>query len=226
MICYPYKGLMKRVIINIAVLILLSSCAAAPVEKRAEPPEKALPVSEQESRALESFTDILEISGSSRDRQAVLPEMEKIYMEIIDYYPDAALAQESYLKLVEIYLREYSPPSYAKAEGLYKQFRGKYPGSVLRGFIEETIAKSYYLNAEWGRLLNLTAPIFKQYISNSLQRRPALIYMYSEANFNLGRLKDAEDGYRLMMKLFPGMSGNVNARARLEEIRKKLGKDK
>ncbi|MBI4698949.1 MAG: hypothetical protein HY758_08610 [Nitrospirae bacterium] len=51
--------------------------------------------------------------------------------------------------------------------------------------------------------------------------RPMLLFFYSEANYGLGALADAEKGYKLVIELFPGSGESKKAKTRLEEIRNK-----
>ncbi len=205
---------MRKIYFLVFAFLLTAGSAAAV--------EKPLTTEEQEVRALAAFKEILDISVSSSDRMQVLPEMEKKYLEIIEKYPEAPLAQESHLRLIEIYLNDYSPPDFEKERMIYGKFINRYPQSLLRGYVEETIAKKYHKYAEWGRLLNFTAPILDRYADNSGSARPALIFLYAEANYSFGNMKDAEKGYKLVMELFPDMSESSRAEKRLAEIGKKL----
>lgn len=104
---------------------------------------------------------------------------------------------------------------------IYSKFTIRYPKSILRGIVEETIAKKYNKYAEWNRLLNFTAPIIDRYAVNSGKEGPAMIFLYAEANYFLGNIKDAEKGYKLVMKLFPDGMESPRAKTRLEEIGEK-----
>ncbi len=201
----------------VSFIFLLSACATAPVEKAKE----ALIPAEQDAKALAAFNEILSISQASDSRQAVLPQIEKIYNEIITKYPEASLAQESYWRLIAIYVNDYNPPAYEKAEALYNEFFKKYPESDLRGFIDETLGTSYYKNAEWDKLLKVCLPSYRKYIEEGKRPRPSLIFMYSEANFNLGNFTEAEKGYKIVIEMFPRLSESIKAKERLEEIKER-----
>lgn len=203
-----------RKIYFIILAFLLTANPAASVEK-------TLTVEEQKDAAFEVFAEILDISTSSNDRLQVLPKMMDKYNEIIDKYPEAPLAQESHMKLIQIYLRDYSPPDFNKAEMIYGKFSNRYPKSFLRGIVEETMGYKYYKYSEWNRLLNFTAPILDRYADNSGKARPALIFFYAEANYSLGNMKDAEKGYKLVIKLFPDGMESPRAKSRLAEIGEK-----
>jgi TolA-binding protein len=208
------------------LLFLLSACATEPVKKAEEEKpsvetKKALTPAEQETESLKTFNKILTISQSSNDRQAMLPQMEEIYAQLIKDYPDAPLAQESYWRLIIIYVDDYSPPAYEKAETLYNNFLENYPRSALKGNIDRTLGLKYYINKEWGRLLKLCAPVFKKYTEEGKSPMPFLIFMYAEANFHLGNLKESEKGFKIVIEQFPQLNENERAKARLEAIRRK-----
>jgi TolA-binding protein len=214
---------MKRASIYILFIFLLSACATASVQK-AKPtvePEKVLTPAEQEAKALEAFNNILTISRSSDERQAVLSKMEESYAQLIKDYPNAPLAQESYMRLIMIYVNDYSPPKYVKAEALYNEFLENYPGSVLKLRIDRALGISYYKNAEWDRLLKLSTPAFKKYTEEGKDPQPFLVLMYAEASFRLGNFEEAEKGYKIVIEHFPELNENKKAKARLEEIRKR-----
>ncbi len=209
--------------------ILLSACATVPKTteterlKKIEPSEetkKEYIPTEQETKSLELFTEILELIESSEDRQSVLLQVEELYDRIIREYPETPLAKESYWKLITIYLEDYSPPAFEKAEARYYEFLEKHPQSILRHTVDDTIGKGYYKNAEWERLLKLCLPSFKEYIEKGKHPSASMMFMYSEANYNLGNLTEAEKGYEIVAELFPKLNLGIKSKTRLEEIRR------
>jgi tetratricopeptide (TPR) repeat protein len=209
------------IIICIFTVFSLSACATAPGEKGKETrPEIALSPEEREAGAFEKFNEILVVSRSTKNREAVLPEMVELYTGLIDEYPDVPVAQESYWKLIEIYVKDFSPPDYKKAEALHNRFVRNYPQSGLKGLVEKTLAVSYYRNKEWDRLLKLSAPGFKGFIEKGGPPFPFLIFMYAEANFQLGNYKEAEKGFQIVIEEFPQLNENKRAKARIEYIKK------
>jgi TolA-binding protein len=118
-------------------------------------------------------------------------------------------------------VNDYSPPAYEKAETLYNNFLENYPRSALKGNIDRTLGLKYYINKEWGRLLKLSAPAFKKYTEEGVSPMPLLIFMYAEANFHLGNLKESEKGFKIVIEQFPQLNENERAKARLEAIRRK-----
>ena len=214
----------------IAVLAILTfSCATVPEESRPEkgveikPPAETIKApmpTKDENASLALFTEILELVESTRDRRSVLPRIEEIYNRIINEYPDAPLAQESYWKLIEIYVEDYSPPAYEKAESLYHQFIKKYRETYMKSFIEDTLGNSYYKLAEWDRLLKLSEPIYIKYSQTGNEPRASMIYMYAEAHYNLGNYSEAEKGYRIVSEHFPKLIVGIRAKAMLKEIKK------
>lgn len=208
----------------IVSFLFLFSCAAVQTEKEeiAKPSVATEDVSaytEQELKSIEKFNEILIVSSSSKDRKDVLPQMEKLYKEIISDYPDAPLAQESYWRMIEIYVKEYSPPRFEQAETLYSSFISKYPESPLAGIVSSSLAIGLYRHKEWERLLKLSNPVFQTYVESGTSRLPLMIFMYAEANFQLGNFENAENGFRLVIEKFPQLNENKRAKERLNYIR-------
>jgi len=209
--------------------VFFFSCATSPKPAVMEKPEtviekengkKVIGRTEEEIKSLELFTEILDLTESTDDRQSVLPRAEALYDKIIREYPGTPLAQESYWRLVTMYVRDYSPPDYEKADKRYREFLEKYPHSVMKGFIDDTLGNSYYKHAEWNRLLKLTAPVFREYTDKKTPPRAPLLFMYAEANYNLGDLVEAERAYRMAVDLFPETTAGVKSRTMLEKIKK------
>jgi TolA-binding protein len=207
------------------------SCAATPdkgtekvkPQETEQPPEEAQkgPAhTEEEEKSLEVFAEILALVESTNDRKSVLPKIEALYEKIIREYPDAPLAQESYFKLITIYLEDYSPPEYDKAEMMYEEFLDKYPQSFFKGFIEDTLGNSYYKNGDWDRLLKFTSPAYQEYHDKGKQPRASMLFMYSEANYRLGNMKKAEEGYQLVAALYPKLIVGIKSKKMLEKMEK------
>ena len=213
----------------IAAISLLSACSTVRQTGGKERPEEIRPAAaagkivhptEREAGSLRVFSDALDLIQSSKDRKAVLPQVENLYKKIINDYYDTPLAQESYWRLISIYIDDYSPPAYEEAESLYQDFLNKYPGSPLRGFIAETLGKSYYKSAQWDKLLKVCTPAFKEYTEEGKRPKPSLMFMYAEANFNMGSVAEAERGYEIFLEVFPRAGNSIKAKTRLEEIRR------
>ena len=212
----------------VLIIILLYSCAAAlkKVETKKPGEIKPLPVetkkiptsTEEEIKSLEVFTSVLELIESTDDRKSVLPKIEELYDNIIRQYPEAPLAQESYWKLITIYVEDYSPPAYDKAEMKYNEFLKKYPQSHLKGFIEDTLGNSYYKNADWNGLLKLTTPAYQEYLEKGKQPKASMVFMYAEANYNMGNIEEAKKGYEIVSELFPRLIFGINSKKMLEKI--------
>ncbi len=210
--------------------VLIYSCATAPEKIKTEKPievitppaeTKGVPApTEEESKSLELFTEVLELVESTDDRKSILPKIEELYDKIIRQYPEAPLAKESYWKLITIYIEDYSPPDYDRAERKYNEFLEKYPQSFLKGFIEDTLGNSYYKNADWDRLLKLSTPAYQEYIEKGKEPKASSVFMYSEANYNLGNVEEAEKGYRILTKLFPKLIVGIQSKKMIEKIEK------
>jgi outer membrane protein assembly factor BamD (BamD/ComL family) len=198
------------------ITALLASCTSAP-SKNAET-KKTLAPKEDELKSLDRFTEILNLVELSPDRKAVLPEVEKAYIGIINEYPDTPLAQESYWRLIMIYINDHIPPDYEKAEYRYNEFLNKYPRSPLKNFVEEALGNRYYRDAMWKKLLWVSTPAFNKYVDQGISTTPSLMFMYAEANYNLGNFTEAEKGYKGVIVLFPKLNESKKSRARLDEI--------
>ncbi len=219
----------KYTIYFMSVLFMLSvfACATAPTSVEPEKAEEVTPPVEakgaktptkHETESLNVFSEILDLVESTDDRQAVLPKIEALYERIIDDYADAPLAQESYWKLITIYLEDYSPPELDKAEMRHKEFVEKYPVSILRGMIEDTLGKGYYKNGDWDRLLKLCSPTYTQYIESKKHPRASLLFMFAEASYNLGNMEDAKKAYEIGAELYPKLGEGMRSKSMLEKM--------
>lgn len=182
--------------------------------------KKAYAPTMQERESLKVFGEILDVIESTSDRKSILPKIEELYGRIIREYPEAPLAQESYWKLLTIYVEEYSPPAYEKAETLYNDFISSHPKSILKGFMVETLGKSYYKNTRWDQLLEISAPVFREYIEQKKKTPASILFMYSEANYNLGNIAEAEKGYEIVAGRFPKLHEGKKSKSMLEKIKK------
>lgn len=194
----------------------LSSAIAEETQKNID----GLSIEEQSKKALETFQKILELTENA-DRMTVLPQIESAYVDIINKYPKASLSQECYWRLMLIYLTDYNPPVFEKAENLHSEFIKKYPDSHLRNLIDDTLSNSYHRNAKWEKLLRFYTPAVKQFIEKGTLSRPLEMFMYSEAKLNLGDLVEAEKGYKIVIALFPDSKESELSKERLEEVKKR-----
>ena len=137
---------------------------------------------------------------------------------MIKKYPATPLAQESYWKLITIYLKDYSPPEYDKAEGLYREFLEKYPQSVLKVIVTTTIANSYYKNKQWNGLTALCAPILIDYSAGEGSPNALLMYMCADADYYLGNFDNAERTYKGIIKQFPKARIGQKAKNMIRQI--------
>lgn len=227
---FSYRNLlMNRAFIYGIACTLLAACATVPKEtQQVLPKESTLPDRiqedhihpEEEIKSLDLFTEILAITRSTRDRQSVLPKIEVLYMQIIRNYPETPLAQESHWKLINIYTNEYSPPDFDKAEMLYHDFLKKYHDSPLKGVIENTLGRSYVKHAEWGRLLTLCTPSYRGYVEEKITPKASLMFMYAEANYNLGNTEQAEKAYAIVSDLFPELRVGKKSKSMIKVIGK------
>jgi tetratricopeptide (TPR) repeat protein len=153
------------------------------------------------------------------DRKTVLPRLEDLYLEIIRKNRNSPLAQECYLKLISMYVEDYSPPEFEKAEMMYKEFLKSYPRSILIHFMEHKLGRSYYENEDWNGLLQLTTPRYQKYSESDSPVDSDVLFMYSEANFHLGNMKEAEKGYARIAQRDPESALGIQAKMRLGAMR-------
>jgi outer membrane protein assembly factor BamD (BamD/ComL family) len=203
------------------MMFLLSCAGTAPVQD-VEPAEEEplfpaikdtdMTPEEQEAKVFELFNEILRLSmqGRSTNRDAIVD----LYKTIIIEYPDAPLAQEGYLRLIEMYLREFQPPEKARALHLYKWFKERYPESPAGPKIEQTITAFLYRSEDWEEILSLCRPYIKEFIETGEMESSFYMYLYSEAKYHLKDYKEAYKGYKIIISRFPGSS-----EARLSENR-------
>ncbi|MDA8431890.1 MAG: tetratricopeptide repeat protein [Nitrospiraceae bacterium] len=206
--------------------LALISCrsAATKTEGEGEKGTTGLSAEEQDKGALVLFQQVFDLLQDS-DRKAAVPKMEALYREIITRYPKAALTQESYWRLVLIYLKDYDPPAYGKAEATYEEFISRYPQSQFRREVENDITNAYYRNGQWESLMKFCTPAVKRYIEKGKLDRPLDMFLYAEAKKNLGDTAEAVKGYKIVIALFPNSREGSMAKLRLAAIEKE-NKDK
>jgi tetratricopeptide (TPR) repeat protein len=185
-----------------------------------EKAEQKTDLPNRKDQAYKIFEEILVLTETS-DIKDAFPKIESLYFKIIHEYPDIALAQECHWRLVILYVEKSSPPLFEKAENTYAEFLKKYPQSVIKHFIEDTLSKSYYKKGKWKKLLELNLPAAEEYYKTGKLSNPAPLFMYAEAQFNLGDIGAAEKAYKSLVDSFPKSRITSSAKKRLEEIKKK-----
>ncbi len=171
-------------------------------------------------KAFAIFERILNLTEAS-DRKKNIPQIETAYREIIEQYPAASIAEECYWRLALIYLNDYDPPQFRKAETLYREFMRKYPESSDRYVFSDAISESYHEAHEWKRLMKFHSPVIKKFIEGEKLLRPTELFMYSEAKFHMGDLAEAGKGYNIVITLFPESGESRKAKKMLDIINEK-----
>jgi len=189
-----------------------------------EKAEQKTDLTDRKDKAYEIFEEILILTETS-DVKDAFPKIESLYFKIINEYPDTALAQECYWRLVILYVEKSTPPLFEKAEKTYAEFQTKYPQSVIKYLIEDTLSKSYYKEGKWKDLLALNLPAVEAFYETGKLSNPAPLFMYAEALFNIGDLGASEKAYKSLIESFPKSRMTTTAKERLEEIKKKSKKD-
>lgn len=201
----------------LAALLLVFSCAAPPKKAEIEEPAK-LSVQVQDEMAMVEYEKILDIIIEQGKRNA-LPQLEESYKNLIASYPDAQFAQESYLRLILMSLNDYIPPRVEQAEQYYEEFVEKYPGSRMKLVLEDVMARFFYKKKLWGNLIGICSSHAREYIETGEMQFPMFMFFYAEAKMNLGDLKEAKKGYRIIIRHFPGSTEGKLSKKRLEEIK-------
>jgi outer membrane protein assembly factor BamD (BamD/ComL family) len=181
-------------------------------------------LTDRKDQAYELFEEILVLTETA-DMKDAFPKIESLYLKIINEYPDTALAQECYWRLVILYVEKSIPPQFEKAEKTYAEFLTKYPQSVIKYLIEDTLSKSYYDKGKWENLLELNLSAVEAFYETGKLSNPASLFMYAEAQFNLGDLGAAEKAYKSLIESFPKSRMTTTAKQRLEEIKKKTSEN-
>ena len=177
---------------------------------------QTLSVEEQNSKILAALQEISKLSGGARE--TTRPRIEAAYIDIINKYPESQMVYECYNRLMSIYLTEYEPPAFEKAESLRDTFARRYTDLNARNFIDDTLADAYYRNREWTKLMRLYTSSIKRFIELWNAIRPRDMFMYAEAKFHLGDMDEARKGYNIVTFYFPNSTESSLATRRLDEI--------
>lgn len=204
------KGILCLLFFCLSVI----SCAAPTKDSLSGGPH--LSVAEQTERTRDALQEISRLSGDSR--KEMLPRIEAAYIDMIGKYPESQLVYEWYNKLMFIYLMEYEPPAFEKAEMLRAQFISKYTDANAGNRIDDILADAYYRKAEWKKIMRLYTPAIKRFIELWDFMRPWDMFMYSEAKFHLGDMDEAKKGYNIVMFFFPDSPESSLSKKRLDEI--------
>ena len=196
---------------SLFVCFSMISCATSTKETLS--PEPQVSVDEQNKRVLEALQEI-SLMSKDPDQKNNRSRKETAYLDIIKKYPESHYRAECYRILMTIYLTEYKPPEFEKAELLRNEFAKKYSDSNMN----DTLAEAYYRYGEWKKIMVLYTPAIKRFIATGELMRPMDIFMYAEAKFHLGEKDEARKGYNIVMYYFPDSELSYKAKLRLDEI--------
>jgi tetratricopeptide (TPR) repeat protein len=178
-----------------------------------------LSLEEQIRLSSKEFIKIYELS-QGKDRSANLEQIITLYYRIINQYPDAPLAEESYWHLIKIMLNEFQPARKSEALELYNTFVANSPDSFLINIAADSLMRFYYRNKLWHDLLEMTAPYINEMKTVAVLETPVPIFLYAEASYHLDDLQEAARGYELILKYFPDTLMARITRPRMVEIKK------
>ncbi len=170
---------------------------------------------EQNVKTLDALQELSRLSG---DPRKTMRAREAAYIDLINKYPDSQWAYECYNRLMLIYLTEYAPPAFDKAEAVRERFVKKYAGSSAGNLLDDTLADAYHRNGEWTKLIKLYTTSIKRFVELWNVIRPRDMFLYAEAKFHLGDRDEARKGYNIIIFYFPNSPESTPARNRLEEI--------
>jgi hypothetical protein len=173
---------------------------------------------EQIRLSSKEFIKIYELT-QEKDRSANLEKIISKYYLIINQYPDAPLAEESYWHLIQLMLDDFKPPRKDKAVELFDTFAANYPDSPFKNIIADTLMRFYYRNQFWDDLLKMTAPYINETNTTAALKMPVPIFFYAEAAFHLADLQEATRGYDLIINSFPDTRMARIAKERMRDIR-------
>lgn len=176
---------------------------------------------EQSKKALEVFNKILDIS-QIEERSAAVNKMTAMYRQIIDEYPDAPLAQESYWRLIEMNLRDFSPPRMKESMNLYDEFLARYKESPILNAIETTFERYFYNNKLWQDLLDFVEPKVEYFINTGKITSPTFMFLHAEAKRNLGDSEEAIKAFKIVIRYFPETKDAKVSSERLKELTEKV----
>ena len=80
------------------------------------------------------------------------------------------------------------------------------------------MGNGYYKYEKWNSLLELSRPLYNEYIESGKRTHPYLMFMYSEANYHLGNIEEAEKGYKIVSELYPKLIVGKRSISMLEKI--------
>lgn len=194
-------------------MLWMLSCASPAKEARTG--RQIVTVEEQNTKTLEALQEISRLSGDSGTN---MHSREAAYADLINKYPDSQWVYECYNRLMLIYLSEYNPPAYDKAELVRLNFIKKYSDSTARNLLDDTLADAYYRHGKWTELIRLYTTSIKRFIEVWNLIRPRDMFLYAEAKFHLGDVNEARKAYNIILYYYPHSAESLTAKGRLEEI--------
>ena len=175
-------------------------------------------IEKQQHRANKIFMKLYSYSDP-KTRSQNLDTMVSLYQSIIELCPDVPLAEESSLRLIEMYLRDFQPSRKDEALKQYRAFRVNYPESMLHNAAKATVERYLCGHRLWEELL-----AFETEAGTSLQpmiqpQSPRSVYLLSEAKYHLKDYENAKIGYELVIKYFPQSSMARQSQNRIYQIK-------
>ena len=210
----------RNVIPYILVFFWLAMTSCVVQTKTPDLTSEKLSIDEQDKRAGEALREASRLL-ESRSRKQNLMKVENLYLNVINAYQESRLMPEFYVRLISLYLTDYDPPAFGKAEALRNRYLERYPAATMKRTIDEMLAHKYVAHAEWEKLRMLYLPAIRRFIEAWSMVQPFDILMYSEAKFNLGDHEEARKGYTIVIKFFPDSDERKIAQTRIDTMHAK-----
>lgn len=169
----------------------------------------------QQVKGMALFAEILALGpdDAPADRMS---RKESLYRAIIAQCPHIPLAEESYLHLTDLLLRDSSPPRSREAVALLGIFLQRYPDSPLGQTLQVSIERRLFEIGEWALLRELDEKFAASAAGGG--QSPLSIFFYAEARFKLADLQGAVAGYKALIDCCPESKIAIIAHRRLERI--------
>jgi hypothetical protein len=206
-----------RLFLSGVLVLAAASCAprtAAPPEGAAKP---TLSIEEQDKKSQEAYANILEMTAWV-ERHTILPQMEEKYEQLIEDYPDSYFAEESYYRLMKMYMYDYSPPDVDKAEEWYREYFRHFKNPRLKNLFNDTVVRFYFQFQHWDRLLSFLDPVIRQYYEGKRTDGPLYLLFYSIAKQKRGAIEEARNGFKTIIERFDGSHEATVAKDMLNKL--------
>lgn len=218
----------KRIMVcclMVSLAVFIVSCVAPEQKKDTAGgiPIITMPPAEQEQKSTEAMEELVEFTAG-KFRSQIVDDIEKKLVEVKDKYPNSSWAEQAYWRLITMNIADYHPARFDKVEEYYKEYFQRYKKPALDYLINDTVARGYYNNSQWEKLVIFLEPYVKLILTTEKRLYPHFMYFYTEAKFHLKEFDEAEKGYNLILYYFPDSQEAKLAKDRLNTLKHHTGK--